>query len=93
MLIFVQGSDSRFTRDGDGLMCRKEHIDGSLQDTVADALRRAIHCNCSHRITAGHSGTRRVYDNPRRHFYRLHMVSNVQNYVERWESCRRRRAS
>lgn len=53
MLKMVQGSDSRFTIDEDGVICRKAAIDGSLQVIVPEAFRREMLYNSHHPITAG----------------------------------------
>lgn len=53
----VGGSDTRFTMDENGLICRNGPLDGSLQIIVLKGLRQAVLYNDHPPTTTGHSGT------------------------------------
>lgn len=89
----VNGSESRFTIDDDGLICQKAPLHGSLQAIVLESFRRAILYNGHHPIYARNSGTKRMYDNLGRQVYWPYMSPDVFDYVEICDFCCKYRPS
>lgn len=93
MVKLVHGKDTRFTIGENELIFQSVPIDCLLQIIVPEALCQTVLYNGHHSNTAGQLGTRRVYDSLRRLFCWPHIASNVYNYVEKRELCRRHRPS
>lgn len=67
---------------------REEPANETIQFIVLERFGRGLNYHEQYPTLAGHRGTRKIYDVPRKTYYWLHMASDVHKLVLKWESSR-----
>lgn len=76
-----------------GLLCCNLSMDGCIPVSVPEALCTGVKYNAHYPKLAWHHEANRMYDNLKKHYYWLHMPTDVQSNFGQCESDRRHRLS